>query len=136
MFWFIVLLLVAGAGFYFYQKLTAIEREIRAEQDAEKSRAVTTAAVVEKEEPRDKPQEPVVKREPTVAETPVPDEFSSTEGELLAAVRNLPGIKQTELYQSFSDIEKKKFQKMVKKLADDGDLRREKQGNSYILFPA
>ena len=34
MFWFIVLLLVVGAGFYFYQKLISIEREIHAEQEA------------------------------------------------------------------------------------------------------
>ena len=40
MFWFIVLLLVAGAGFYFYQKLSTIEREIRAEQDAERARSM------------------------------------------------------------------------------------------------
>ncbi|MCW8891926.1 MAG: hypothetical protein OQL18_01250, partial [Deltaproteobacteria bacterium] len=35
MFWFIVLLLIVGAGFYFYQKMMTIEREIRAEQDGE-----------------------------------------------------------------------------------------------------
>ena len=36
MFWFIILLLFVGAGFYFYQKMMAIEREIRAEQEIEK----------------------------------------------------------------------------------------------------
>ena len=77
-----------------------------------------------------------VDREPTIAETPVPDETLSTEGEILAAVKNLPGIKQTDLYRSFSDVDKKKFQQTVKKLADAGTLKREKQGSSYILFPA
>ncbi len=136
MVWFIVLLLVAGAGFYFYQKLTAIEREIRAEQDAEKSRAAASSPeVVEPEKPEAAPELVAVDREPTVAETPVPDESLSTDDEILAAVKNLPGIKQTELYESFADIEKKKFQQLVKKLADSGSIRREKKGNSYLIFP-
>ena len=137
MFWFIVLLLVAGAGFYFYQKLTTIEREIRAEQIAEKSRAVASSPeVVEQEKTEAVPELVAVDREPTIAETPVPDGPSTTDDEILAAVKNLPGIKQTELYESFPDVEKKKFQQMVKKLSDNGSIRREKQGVSYILFPA
>ena len=149
MFWFIVLLLVAGAGFYFYQKLTTIEREIRAEQAAERGRATASSATVPAQEPEPevKEVEPVpepevaveleaVDREPTIAETPVADEFASPEEEILAAVKNLPGIKQIELYKSFPDFDKKKFQQMVKQLADDGDITREKQGSSYILFPA
>ena len=142
MFWFIVLLAIAGAGFYFYQKLTTIEREIRAEQAAEKARAAASgpkAVEKAKVEPEPEPEpEPVlvaVEREPTIAETPVPDEFSSTEDEILAAVNNLPGIRQTELSESFPDIEKKKFQQSVKKLADNGSVRREKDCSSYLIFP-
>lgn len=137
MFWFIVLLLVAGAGFYFYQKLSTIEREIRAEQDAERARSIAASPEpAKKEEVKQEVEVEAVDREPTIAETPVPDETLSTEGEILAAVKNLPGIKQTDLYRSFSDVDKKKFQQTVKKLADAGTLKREKQGSSYILFPA
>ena len=35
MFWFVLLLLLVGAGFYFYRKMMSIEREIRAEQEVE-----------------------------------------------------------------------------------------------------
>ncbi len=140
MFWFVVLLLVVGAGFYFYQKLTAIEREIRAEQAAEKARAAaSSSAVVEAKKPAaDLAAEPelvAVEREPTIAETPVPAEATSFEDEILAAVNNLPGIKQTELSAGFPDVEKKRFQQTIKKLADDGSVRREKEGSSYLLFP-
>ena len=146
MFWFIVLLLVAGAGFYFYQKLTTIEREIRAEQAAEKDRAAHSRSEADKPEqpeaepeeepePESEPELVAVDREPTIAETPVPAEISSFEDEILAAITNLPGIKQTELSASFPDIEKKKFQQSIKKLADDGSVRREKEGSSYLLFP-
>ncbi|HEY5674481.1 MAG TPA: hypothetical protein VIR78_12295 [Malonomonas sp.] len=136
MFWFIMLLLVAGAGFYFYQKLTTIEREIRTEQAAEKARAVASSAeVVEPEQPEEVPELVAVEREPTIAETPVPVVFASFEDEILAAINNLPGIRQTELSASFPDVEKKKFQQTLKKLADDGSVRREKEGSSYQLFP-
>ena len=143
MFWFIVLLLVAGAGFYFYQKLTTIEREIRAEQAAEKDRAALSRTATDKPpQPEAEPEEEsepelvAVEREPTIAETPVPAEFSSVEDEILAAINNLPGIKQAELSASFPDVEKKKFQQTIKKLADGGSVRREKEGSSYLLFPA
>lgn len=146
MFWFIVLLLIAGAGFYFYQKLMAIEQEIRAEQASEAARASATAGDVPEETVAGKevhqkavavepPGIVVEEREPTVAETPVADEGVTPEEEILAAVKNLPGIKQTALYESFSDIEKKKFQRMVKKLTDEGQLKREKEGSSYVLHP-
>jgi uncharacterized membrane protein len=81
------------------------------------------------------PELEAVEREPTIAETPVPDESLSTEDEIIAAVKNLPGIKQTELYESFPDVEKKKFQLAVKQLADKGIVRREKVGSSYQLYP-
>ena len=48
MFWFIVLLLFVGAGFYFYQKMMTIEREIRAEQEIEKAH-ITVAQEPEKQ---------------------------------------------------------------------------------------
>ena len=147
MFWFVVLLLVLGAGFYFYQKLTAIEREIRAEQVAEKEQV----ARPQKTEDEDKPPKPELEpqreealdppfsspevEKMTANAAPVPDEGMSTEEEIVLAVTNLPGIKQTELYDSFPDVDRKRLQQLVKELADSGKLKREKQGSSYILYP-
>ncbi len=147
MFWFIVLLLLAGAGFYFYQKLTKIESEIRAEQDAEITRA--TAAKAQQDAPekaRDesattKPKADPAKVEP-VAEKPTAEpvvkteETSELETQIVAAVVEQPGVKQTELYGKFADINKKQLQTLLKDMADNGALKRKKQGSSYSLYPA
>jgi|GEM_PF-763121 len=143
MFWFIVLLLVVGAGFYFYQKLSTIEREIRAEQEAEKEGAAAAQpvdTVKEAPEPRQKEASdpPIVSSEVekmAAKAAPVADDSFSLEDEVLVAVNNLPGMKQTELYSSFPDVDKKRLQQLIKNLADAGRLKREKQGSSYVLHP-
>ena len=138
MFWFVVLLLVVGAGFYFYQKMMAIEREIRAEQEAEQA----VAKITESDEAGGTEAEaavpPIVTLEvekKVVSAEPVADEPLSLEEEVLVAVKNMPGIKQIELYSSFVDVNKKQLQKTLKELDDTGKVRREKQGSSYQLFP-
>lgn len=168
MFWFIILLLVIGAGFFFYQKMMVIEREIRADMDAQLSSVGTTQEPLtddaESEVKKDTDVEPDVAAEPdnspvvppeTVEETaednpivipevekmvakiaPVEDEAMSLEDEILAAVTNLPGIKQTELYDSFTDVERKQLQKLIRDMDEAGKLKREKQGTSYLLYPA
>lgn len=156
MFWFVVLLLLAGAGFYFYQKMMAIEEEIRSEQaaaeDAPSSESTAAPEVTstplqqeQKEEPSDNQDEAATSDNPIVTPevekmtskaAPVEDADLSLEDEILAAVKNLPGVKQTELYSSFSDVSKKHLQQIFKDLADDGKLKREKKGNSYLLYPA
>lgn len=131
MFWFIILLLVVGAGFYFYQKMMAIEREIHAELDLAK------AAVAPVQEPE--------KHHEKGPETPLPDpvspalevvESTTLKGTILAEVTKQPGMKQTELYPLFVDTNKKQLQQLLKEMADDGTLRREKQASSYLLYPA
>jgi CHASE3 domain sensor protein len=146
MFWFIVLLLLAGAGFYFYQKMMAIEREIRSEQEADSGAAQVVAKsaqgggtpepeVVEQKVSESTIVTPEVEKMTTKAE-PVADDSSSLEDEILAAVKNLPGIKQTELYTSFADINRKQLQQMLKEMDENGKLKREKKGSSYLLYPA
>jgi len=58
------------------------------------------------------------------------------EDEILAAVNNLPGVKQTELYDSFTDVTKKHLQQVLKEMDDSGKLKREKKGSSYLLYPS
>ena len=142
MFWFIVVLLLAGAGFYFYQKMMEIEREIRTEQEVgQVVTQVTTAAPAEKpeavkeEEVADPPVVTPEVEKMAAKATPVADEDMSLEGEILEAVNNLPGVKQTELYSSFSDVSKKQLQTLLKELDDAGKLKREKKGSSYLLYP-
>lgn len=141
MFWFIVLLLLAGAGFFFYQKMMAIEREIRAEQEADSAAEAgepvkTEAPVAEEEEDALDPHvvTPEVEKMTAKAE-PVDDDGLSLEDEILIAVKNLPGIKQTELYSSFSDVSKKHLQQVLKDMDDSEKLKREKKGSSYLLYP-
>lgn len=153
MFWFVVLLLIAGAGFYFYQKLVTIEREIRAEQKAEKARATggqtvaagapspqpkplqTDTSVGTEEVPDDPPIVSSEVKKMAAKAAPVPDEGMNLEDEVMAAVNNLPGIKQTDLYTSFPDVDRKKLQQLLRELAGAGRLRREKVGSSYLLHP-
>ena len=146
MFWIIVLLLLAGAGFYFYQKMMEIEKEIRAEQDPDSGSAETVTetkpekVAVEQEAPEEAVVDspivtPEVEKMTSKAE-PVADDSLSLEGEILAAVKNLPGVKQTEIYTSFADVNKKQLQQMLKEMDDDGKLKREKKGSSYLLYPA
>lgn len=134
MFWFVILLLFVGAGFYFYQKMMTIEREIRAEQEIEKAHI---AAVQEPEKrPEETPQKTVFDSELSpAAVAPESAEPSTLEETILAEVTRQPGIKQTELYPAFADTNKKQLQKLVKGMADNGVLRREKQGSSYLLYP-
>ena len=133
MFAFIVLLIVAGACFYFYQRLTALEQEIRAEQARAKAAAVTPEppAGPEKEEPA-----PVVEPIEPVSVEEESKEPESLEEKILAVVAKNSGMKQTELYGMFGDIDKKLLQRTLKEMADSGQLKREKKGNSYLLYPA
>ena len=134
MFWFIILLLVIGAGFYFYQKMMTIEREIHAEQEIEKARVV---AVQEPEkQPEETPPNTVFDSENSPAPVePERAEASTLEATISVEVTKQPGIKQTELYPLFADTNRKQIQKLIKEMADKGVLRREKQGSSFLLYP-
>lgn len=137
MFWFVVLLLLAGAGFYFYQKMMDIEREIRAEQEAEQATSevpAAPAATVQRDTSESSLVTPEVDKMTTKA-VPVADATLSLEDEILAAVENLPGVKQSEIYNSFADVSKNQLQKLLKELDDAGKLKREKKGSSYLLYP-
>ncbi len=62
-------------------------------------------------------------------------EPARVEEKVLAAIAKQPGIKQTELYTIFSAENKKQLQRVLKEMADNGQLKREKEGSSYLLFP-
>jgi len=132
MFWFIILLLVVGTVFYFYQKMMAIEREIRAEQGAEDEHV----SAAPEPEPRtdDFLKTSAFDKESNSAA--VISEQITIEETIISAVVKSPGIKQTDIYLLFADTGKKQLQKIIKNMADNGVLRREKQGSSYLLYCA
>ncbi len=134
MFWFILLLLLVGAGFYFYRKMMSIEREIRAEQEVEMASDTMAQepVVVEDVESETAAAVVVEKKEETSAGEIEP---ARVEEKVLAAIVKQPGIKQTELYTIFSAENKKQLQRVLKEMADNGQLKREKEGSSYLLFP-
>ncbi len=138
MFCFVVLLVLIGAGFYFYQKLIAIEAEIRSERNVECPTSV-------------KPQQPEtspvvvnnIETEPEVDSSVVfaaGENLASTSSSFEAAIVNTvtgqEGMKQTALYPLFPNTSKKQIQQVVKEMADNGILRREKKGSSYLLYVA
>ena len=134
MFWFIVLLLFVGAGFYFYQKMMTIEREIRAEQKIEKAHISATQEPEKRQE--ETSQNTVFDSEISPAPVaPERAEASTLEETISVEVTKQPGIKQTELYPLFANTNRKQIQKLIKEMADKGVLRREKQGSSFLLYP-
>jgi len=143
MFAFVVLLIVIGACFYFYQKITALEQEIRAEQARAKAAAVQpqvapTPKVAEPAATKVKSAEPAAK--PASKTKAATKDKKQTEDKNLkeavaAAVAKSPGMKQPELYTIFADTHRKQLQRAVKDLAESGKIKREKQGNTFLLYP-
>ena len=119
MFWFVILLLIVGGCFYLYQKLMEIEREIRAEQEMEQPVVKVETKKDASDDAEDVVNPPIVSPEVenlvAKAET-VADESLSLEDEILGAVKNMPGLKQTELYESFADVNKKRLQQLLKEM--------------------
>ncbi len=137
MFWFVVLLLIVGGCFFLYHRMVEIEKEIRAGQDVVKTPPVQKPIRDEEGSGPIAPP-PVVTAEVgnlAAKAEPVEDEALSLEDEVLSAVVNLPGMKQTELYDGFADVSRKKLQQMLKEMDDAGQIRREKKGSSYLLYP-
>ena len=132
--WFIILLLVIGAGFYFYQKIISIEREIHAEQEL--AAAHNVPAQETEKQPAAAPQMTVFDSgsspETVTQKRTDPTTLEKT---ILEEVTKQAGIKQTDLYPLFAATNKKQLQKLIKEMADSGQLKREKKSSSYLLYP-
>lgn len=135
MFWFIVLLLILGAGFYFYQKLMVIEREIRAEQENDLFAQQESKSPEVVDEVQDSVLQPASEPQKVTNKPAVLQGDDALDVMLLEQIRQQPGIKQTELYSLFPDAGKKQLQQLLKEMNDTGRINREKQGSSYLLFP-
>lgn len=131
MFWIVLLLILLGGGFYFYQRLTDLEREIRAEQEREKeqqasqgSGETSAAAPLEKESAQPAAQ--------TVATVDPAAEV--VENPILRLICAQPGVVQTDIYVNLPQLNKKQAQQMIRELVDAGKIRRERLGSSFKLY--
>lgn len=131
MFWIVLLLILLGGGFYFYQRLTDLEREIRAEQEREKeqqasqgSGETSAAALLEKESAQ--PLEQTISAADPAAEM--------VENPILRIICTQPGVVQSDLYADLPQLNKKQAQQMVRELVEAGKVRRERQGSSFKLY--
>lgn len=115
--WILLLLVVAGC-FWLYRQLRRLEGEIFAEiaQDKENRRSekAVTLSVTNKEDV---------------------NEDDSQKRRIMTFVASLPGCSQKEVYAHFSEIDRDNLQKILRGMAHDGLLRRERAGSSYRLYP-
>lgn len=128
LFFILLLLALIVGGYFIYQRLRTIEREIRADQ----------AAMSEQQdaEPSPAPEPPEVKSTEKGIELVA---SSEPEGglveQVLKLVEEMPGLAQTEIYSRFDASDRRELQKQLRLLDQQGKLRREKKGNSYRLYP-
>ena len=152
MFWFIVFLLMVGAVFYMYQNLKTMEKEIREEQlrakemsrqqkDAEaKATPEPKPAATVEEAPADSQKDPepaeaaVEKNDESEVRMQEKGDSTQEDNEVISLIKANPGIKQTELYGKVTSMTTKQAQQLLKKMADAGEIKREKVGSSYKLF--
>ncbi len=130
MFGFLILLLVLGGGFYFYQRLKALEAEIRAEQ----ATVAPSASRSDDTPPKAEPDRPAGQA-PSLVVARAEQAPASAEEIVLAAVRKNPGLRQTDLYDQVAALGNRQLQVLLKEMAEQGRLQRKKQGSSYLLFP-
>lgn len=128
--WLFILLLLAliVAGYYVYQRLLALEREIRAAGPGPAERTESSVAPLGGVSEESEPQ-------PVTAGAAMVTPEAGLDNRILAVLAEAPGLAQTELYLEFPDAERRVLQKLLRRLEDSGRLRREKKGSSYRLYP-
>lgn len=128
-FFILLLLALIAGGYYVYQRLLTIEREIRADQRALAEEQDTPLET----HTEDAGDEPVAAAVVSVEETA--SAGNSLEDRILALVEESPGMSQPQLYAAFADGDRRELQKLLREMDQQGRLRREKKGNSYRLHP-
>jgi hypothetical protein len=125
--WFLLLFLIALAagGWYLYQRLLTIEREIRQEQRQAAAEAKQDSA------PADLAPDSSVEKNGAV-QAPAGEDLNRS---ILAFVALNQGLPQAELYTQFPANDRRELQKRLRELEQSGRLRREKEGSTYRLYP-
>ncbi|ORJ59065.1 hypothetical protein [Geothermobacter hydrogeniphilus] len=123
-FWlFLILVILILAGGWFYRRLLDIEQDIRREMAEEQVAAAERGEVAAAEEASEiRSQEP-------------PEE-ADVEQRIQDIVSAEPGLLQTDLYDRFAELPRRKLQQLLRSMEGDGRLRREKEKGSYRLYPS
>ena len=158
---FFVLLVVGGLGAFFFTKWRAGETTCPVAEEVVAEEVVAEEVVAEEVVAEEVVAEEVVAEEvvaeevvaeevvaeevvaeEVVAEEVVAEEVVAEEGGLdalswriLQKVMENPGLLQTKLYKKFPREKRKNLQAVLLQLDNEKVLRREKNGNSYRLFP-
>lgn len=130
MLWFILLLILMGGTFYFYQRMRALEREIQAAQALEKTRQQYT------------PKEAAAGSEPLsppasglqTASFSAKQPLNSAQDPLVTAIQSQPGVRQADIYAILPELGKRQIQQTIRQLEGEGKIRRERSGSSYQLY--
>ncbi len=134
---FLILLLCAliAAGYYVYRRLLKIEREIRGDQVTTAAEDAKPSLVTEAEPSKAEAEPSTVDPLPEPVAHDVAPEGVGLREQIELAIAARPGLAQTELYGKFPDVERRELQKLLRELDQSGELRREKKGSSYLLYP-
>jgi len=120
LFLFLVVLILGGG--WFYRRLLDIEKEIRTEMAEEEALA---------EPPQESPP-----AEPELVQSPPPATGKmAPQARVLEFVAETPGLLQTELYGRMPEMSRRNLQQLLRRMEDEGLLRREKERGSYRLYP-
>lgn len=125
LFFMLLLLALIVGGYYVYQRLLTIERDIRADQRSSAEEDVSASA-------KESGEEASPGHATTTGAADVQETLSA---QVLRLVREHPGFVQPELYVRFGEDKRRELQKLLRELDQQGLLRREKKGNSYRLYP-
>ncbi|WP_321531014.1 hypothetical protein [uncultured Desulfuromonas sp.] len=154
-----VVLVLGGLGVFFYRQ----SQEKQAQRAAEVSDAASCASGESASQPVESVDEPQAQKaesadgvaetkaeEPVVEETapekesvdaqeepkvPAEETYDALTWRVLQRVMEQPGILQTEIYGLFPKENRKHLQATLLQLDKENVLRREKEGNTYRLFP-
>ncbi|MCD6525479.1 MAG: hypothetical protein J7K75_00600, partial [Desulfuromonas sp.] len=81
-------------------------------------------------------EEPVAEENDDEAgEVPSPEKYDALTWRVLQRVMEQPGIIQTEIYAMFPRENRKHLQATLLQLDKENVLKREKEGNTYRLYP-
>ena len=121
-----VLLVVAGLGTFFYRQNQA--KHVETSQDDSVANCCATHVTPA--------EEPVAEENDDEAgEVPSPEKYDALTWRVLQRVMEQPGIIQTEIYAMFPRENRKHLQATLLQLDKENVLKREKEGNTYRLYP-
>ncbi len=133
MFWFVLFLILLGGGFYFYQRMITLERQIRAEQALEKERQHSERQVTVPA-PESAPTPETTSPSVTASTAPGDHPVEGEQDPVLGAIHLQPGVLQADIYEQLPELNKKQVQQMIRQLVEEGKVRRERAGSSYQLY--